>query len=171
MGRNAHFEGWRRGKGGYIKYLRKISAPALYCLRGPACLLTHGFYPGKVSELHLSRARHASSAPLAKFFATHSFIGFFHSQSIYQRFRNRFCNAIVNSTTVSHLFTCQSANGGGGGGCCCFSAATAHPHLFLFEILSQGEEIGSTKLGHGAGMSSPAASGFCIFPAGVSHCR
>lgn len=111
-GRSVHFEGWRRGKGGYIEYLRKISAPALYCLRGPACLLTHGFYPGKVSELHLSRARHASSAPLAKFFATHSFIGFFHSQSTYQRFRNRFCNAIVNSTTVSHLFTCQSANGG-----------------------------------------------------------
>lgn len=74
---------WKTGKGGYIKYLRNISSPALYCPEGPACMLTHGFCPGKVSELHLSRARHASSAPLAKFFATHSFIGFFHSQSIY----------------------------------------------------------------------------------------
>lgn len=174
-----YFDGWSRGKGGYTEELGKISNPAQCCLWGPARVLTHGFCPGDTSQSHLDGARHASSAPLAKFFATHSFIGLFHSQSVYQRFRNRFCNAIVNSTTVSHLFTCQTASGGGVV-VVVFQLPHPHPptlHLFLFGIRSQGEEIGTTAAGHSAGMSYPAVSTYCTFSAraragaGNSHPR
>lgn len=52
--------------------------------------------------------------------------------------------------------------GGGSGGC--FSAAAAHLHLLLFEILHQGEEIGTTELGHGASMSYLAAGAHYASP-------